>query len=95
MIETTTGLIVEMATLSKIFTGAVVMAYLTSKRLTAVNQAHLMDMEIAIQRMYGVPLTKEESKVAGTVTIWWEFTKEAVTVFTVSKSLDVARWAYR
>ena len=85
-----------MATLSKIFTGAVAMAYLTSKRLTAVNQAHLkIDTDIAMNRMYGIPLTGEDTQGAMTVTIWWEFTKETVTVCIASKSLNAARWPYR
>ena len=72
------------------------MACLTSKRLTAVNQKHLkIHTDIAMYRMYGFPLTGGDSQSAETVTIWWEFTKETVTVSIASNSLNVARWTYR
>lgn len=96
LIESCAGLFVDMATLSKIFIGAVAMAYLTSKRLTVANQTHFkIDTDIATRRMCGFPLTEKDSQSAMTVTTWWEFTKEAVTVSIASNSLNVARWTYR
>lgn len=83
-----------MATLSTVFNGAVVMAYLTSKRLNAVDHTHSVKIstEIAIQTaMYGFPLTRKDPLGAETVTIWWEFTKETVTTSIASKCLNVVR----
>ena len=72
------------------------MAYLTSNRLTVVNQTHLeIHTGIATTRMCGFPLTEEDYQGAKTVTIWWEFTKEAVTISIALNSLNVARWTYR
>ena len=72
------------------------MAYLTSNRLTVVNQTHLeIDTGIATTRMCGFPLTEKDYQGAKTVTIWWEFTKEAVTISIALNSLNVARWTYR
>ena len=94
MIARTIGLIVDVATLSTVFNEAVAMAYLTSKRLNAVNHTHSVKIrtEIAIETaIYGFPLTRKEALGAETVTIWWEFTKETVTTSIASKCLNVVR----
>ena len=88
----------QRATLSTVFGGAVAMAYLASNGLNAVNhtQSVKISTEIAIQTaMYGFPLTRKDALSAETVTIWWEFTKEAVTISIASNSLNAARWTYR
>ena len=89
-------LLVALATLFEEFTGAMAMAYLTSKWLNAVNQANFQrGTNIAMTRMYDGPLTRKERASVEMVTIWWESIKEGATVSTVSTGLNVARWPYR
>ena len=69
--------------------------YLTSNRLSAVNQTHL-NTDIAMQTLvYGVPLTGKDPLCATTFTIWLGSTKEPVTISIASKCLDVVRWPLR
>ena len=89
-------LLVALATLFEEFTGAMAMAYLTSKWLNAVNQANFQrGTNIAMTRMYDGPLTRKESASVEMVTFWRESIDKGATVSTVSIGLNVARWTCR
>ena len=70
LIATIGRLLVALATLSKSFTGAMAMAYLTSKWLNAVNQTDIQrGPGAAITRMYVGPLTRKDSAGVQMITL--------------------------